>query len=589
MDQHNYDGDNDNYFNYDDDAYEQHNTLDLFDEEYNPEINSMTSSNVEPHPEVNQFNVQNEQHLNLIYRRMVAGLCFRLPNSATCPDDVFESWMATFMAEAVDDPNGKSKCFRYTWTQTKKSGFDIPVLKYHVAGDIATFCNMVKSNNLVQRTMIKLPDGSFPNKTNWDTALKLNIFTPVAIKKDVDSGIPNDIPATDPKYLSIIDGIVNYLTGDYYCQGLSKPNPGFVAQQYFMDYDENLKVLKYVYKVGKETIPTDMLPSFKDGTYFNYRATVSAIKRRYGRGHTQETMIDWFRKLDQALNNNNPTEFKIQHLRTLITEKFITDPNKFPVCSDFEGDELVQKYPEEFSPMIATLLHYITFISQLNRSDWDKIQRLYHLEIKGKVDYKAWHENRSELYRVIDEFKAQKPSNINYTDISPNNNEIEMIRRANNQPRARQQQNWRNQGRPQFQQRPNNQRIRPNQQYRPNPRPRAPPQRQNSGRPAPTQSYSQNRLKRMLCMSCSRWAGTNKYHIGPWGGGPNSNCPYDRSGNIRPGYKFITHIYGAPVENIQMIGYQDIECEGLEFASPSVNQISETENYLIGRALADQN
>ena len=138
-------------------------------------------------------------------------------------------------------------------------------------------------------------------------------------------------------------------------------------------------------------------------------------------------MIDWFRKLDEALNNSCPTEFKIQRLRTLISSKFITDPSKFPTCSDFEGDTVIQQYPEEFSPMIATLLQYMTLSNEVPRSDWDKVQRLFHQEIKGKVTYKSWHENRSEFYRVLDEYKMTNKSVNHYS-------EVNLVRRGQTRP-----------------------------------------------------------------------------------------------------------------------------------------------------------
>ena len=93
----------------------------------------------------------------------------------------------------------------------------------------------------------------------------------------------------------------------------------------------------------------------------------------------------------------------------------------------------------------------------------------------------------------------------------------------------------------------------------------------------------------MLCMSCSRWAGANRYHQGPWGGGPNSNCPYDKSGNRRPGFQFLALIDGYDVNQIQIEHFHDLESEGLTYANPDVNtlQTQDSNNYLIQKALND--
>lgn len=541
----------------------------------------MTSATVEPEsPQVNNFDVKNDSHMNLIYRRMVAGQCFRLPNSPTCPDDIFESWIATFLNEASDDPEGKSRSFRFSWRQDRKGDQDVPIVKYFCAQNITGLIDIAQNSGYINRTNIRLDDNTVPALSKWKEALKINIFTPVKIDKNEAAGIPADIPATNSAYLSIFDGIVNYLTGGFYKGGLNS-NAGFVTQKYFSDYSDNLKVLKYAYKTGSETIPVDMLPSLKEGTYHDYTALIAAVKRRYQRGYTQETMVDWFRKIDEALTNKCPTEFKIQRLRTLLEPKFITDPSKFPTCSDFEGDSVTQRYPEEFSPMIASLLHYITLSSEVPRSDWDKIQRLFHLEIKGKGTYLSWHENRSELYRVIDEYKATNKS------VNQVHDNINAIRRGQFRP---------NRGRGLSRPKPNNQNFQNYQNFSPNKNVYRPPQRQpqyqQQRRPQPPrnsqgQNSNENRLRRLLCMHCSRCAGTNKYHQGPWGGGPSSNCPYDKNGRRRPGLRFLARIFGENVNEVSVEHYQDIDNEGLEYESPSMNQISDTQNMLIARAMGN--
>ena len=559
-----------------DDNYEDNYEYELFDEEnQQPTINTMTSSTVESTEQVNNFDIKNDSHLNLIYRRMIAGLCFRLPNAPTCPDDIFESWMATFLTDSVEDPSGKSRAIRFAWTQERVGDFEIPIVKYFCAKNLTELINIAKESGLITRTNIRLHDNEPPSKTCWSEAMKVNIFTPVQIVKDETNGIPADIPATPQRYLLVYDAIVHYLTGGYY--KTDDETAGFPTQKYFLDYEENLKVLKHAYKIGSETIVIDLLPSFKEGTYFDYKATVSAVKRRYGRGLTQETMIDWFRKLDEALNNKSPTEFKIQRLRTLISAKFITDPSKFPTCSDFEGDTIVQNYPEEFTPMIATLLHYMTLSNEIPRNDWDKVQRRFHQEIKGKVTYQSWHENRSEFYRVVDEYKSSNHS-IRQCD------EINAVRQGQLRPNRGRNYN-RNQN---ISQNRTNQTRNPI--YRP-PQQRQVrnPIRQNPNRPNNRQTSNtdnKNRLRKLLCMSCSRWAGENKYHQGPWGGGPSSNCPYDKNGRRRPGYRFLASIFGEDVNCIQIEHYLDIESEGLEYET--VNHVSDANNYLIARAMENQ-
>ena len=570
---HNYDDDN----NYD---YENdENTTDSltqFFENLDPgeSINNMMDQNNQS-DDVNEFSVKNDTHLNLIYRRMLAGQCFRLPKTPTCPDDIFESWASSFLTDLEEDTAGKSRSFRFAWTQSQCNNLDASVPIYHVAKDVRGLISIVENTNLVKKGNIRLVNGSEPTVTNWKECLKLQTFAPVKIKKDESVGITQDIPKTEDRFLKILDGIVNYLTGDFYKSNWGG-EPGFITQKYFSEYDKNLKLIKSIYKDGGNTITIDLLDSFKNGTYHNYTATVAAVKRRYKRSHTQETMMYFFRKIDDVLAVDNPTEFKMQHLKTLISTKFLSD--KFPVCSDFEGDSHQQKYPEEFNTIIATLLQYITMSHEINRSDWDKVQRMYHQQIKGKVTYVAWHENRSELYRVMDDYLSTKPQRS-----------INQI--ARNNPRRNQNNRFSQNNRP-----------KPTAPFR---QPRAPPRhpaqppfrpplpqynapRQNQQMQKQNNASILNRLKRLLCMHCSRWAGANRYHHGPWGGGPNSKCPYNRQGELRPGLKFINQINNMNVNEVGVKHYHDIESEGISYVDPcTLNTISEKDNYLIARCLGD--
>ena len=236
--------------------------------------------------------------------------------------------------------------------------------------------------------------------------------------------------------------------------------------------------------------------------------------------------------------------------------------------------------------MIATLLHYITLSSEIPRADWDKVQRLFSLEIKGKATYMSWHENRSELYRVIDEYKSASKT---IGQVHPDINAIQRGQFRSNRGRsARPNPNRTNNNNN------NNNRFSQNRGplYRPpqqrQNRPPIRPQRPNpNNKPSTGGDSNRNRLRRLLCMHCSRWAGENRYHQGPWGGGPSSNCPYDKNGRLRPGYRFIGAIHGTSVHSIQVENYHDIESEGLEYEEPALHQISETNNFLIARAMGN--
>ena len=95
-----------------------------------------------------------------------------------------------------------------------------------------------------------------------------------------------------------------------------------------------------------------------------------------------------------------------------------------------------------------------------------------------------------------------------------------------------------------------------------------------------SKNEKRKRLMHLLCSHCSRHAGTNKYHHGPFGGGENSKCPYDSRGILRAGYKFIAGIFGESVNALNIPDLQEIEAEGLSYETPNVSSVEPGQKLL---------
>ena len=109
--------------------------------------------------------------------------------------------------------------------------------------------------------------------------------------------------------------------------------------------------------------------------------------------------------------------------------------------------------------------------------------------------------------------------------------------------------------------------------YRPNTRPQGNRNNNLGGR-----LETRERLRRLLCRNCSKWAGTNKYHQGPYGGTPESNCPYDRNGKPRPGYRFIGKIEGINVVEFDIPDVGEIDAVGLEYEDETIDYVDNSVN-----------
>ena len=570
-------------------------------EDYPPNgaIENETESSYQDYDEQNYsvdwINTKNPQEMSLYQRRMVAGQHFKLPDETTISDAQWESFKGTFMSDLGDDVTEKAKTFRYLWEDEDDNPSAVKP-SYGVAKNIVQLGKLLE-NGKIMRDDIEYKgvgnDGGNPSQTAWDAIMTMTTF--VAFKVEPTEG--PTIEPTQELHRKIIDCIINYITNDYYSEAAKKehPNatkdgahPGAIAKMYFEDYSDNVKIMRKAYKCGQVLLTSDLSPNFTAGFYPNYAAVLNAVKRRYGRCRTQDTMVDLFRKMNKVFSDKGPFEFKIGLLRNLLKKHYITDKNDFFVAKDFEDDRTKQRHPEGWTPIVATLAHYVSFLKTIDENRWDHVEKEFSHVIKGKLTYQSWHENRQELYKVMDqEIKSKRPSvnrietahiyNVDADENIDGMTDEELIAFI-----RQRRQNYRNStnkktGRPNAQRRfdPNFRKSYPNQ---PKPAPKRNPVRQNANYRQMNTNDKREGLRKLLCRNCSRWSGTNKYHHGPYGGTKDSMCPLDDKGRPRQGFKFIRAYYGTEVNEIGVEDYRDLADDGVEYEE--VNAVTNAyDNY----------
>lgn len=369
---------------------------------------------------IDWINTKNPQEMSLYQRRMVAGQSFKLPDEPTISDAHWESFKGTFMADISDDVNEKAKSFRYLWEDEDDNPSSTRPA-YGIAKDIVQLTKLMETNRVLREDIDYKGHGNEngnPSESAWNNVMKMTSFQAFKVEADESGGTA--VEPTNEHHRKIIDAIVNFTTSNYYNDAAVKkhpaqtgtgPHPGSVAQLYFEDYSENVKIMRKAYKCGQVLLTSDLSPNFTAGMYPTYTAVMNAVQRRYNRCRTQDTMVDLFRKLDKVFKDRSPFEFKIGLLRNLLKKIYITDKNEFFVCKDFDDDRNKQRHPEGFTPAVATLLHYISFTKNIDESRWEAIEKEYHHQMNGKPTYRSWHENRQELYKILDEeVKRRKPS-----------------------------------------------------------------------------------------------------------------------------------------------------------------------------------
>ena len=516
----------------------------------------------DPKTEVNFVDVNDPKQYAIYQRRMVAGEKIRLPNTPTVTDEMWYSFEHGFM-NLSDDTGERAKAFRYFW-EPENAEVTALTVPYGVAGNITQIVKLIESGR-IQKDMISV-DGNTPTDKIWEKVKKLTLVNYTMVDIKAESPATQIQQAKTPvAELKCVDAIVNFLTNDYYVipAEIEGGEHGRIADLYFKDFSINLKTLRRAYSEGKDYLPYGMTECFKSGMYADYKQTLAAVKRRFGRCKSQDTMMDLFRRLDKAFSEKTRHEFKIGNLRNILQEFYIT--KDFPVCSDFENDKIKITTKEEYGPMINTLLQFIIFQKEIDKSRWDAVQLEYHHKMNGKPTYRSWHENRPELYKILD--KEIKYDSKYKTAVNNVNDEgIDAVQNRNRQ-RYQQQQQPR-------QQQLQRQRFQPSWNQRRNNSNQAMMQR----RPNNNNNDVKKRLQNMLCRHCSKWAGENRYHAGAKGGDVNSACPYDQNGKLRPNRKFVGRIAGIDVEEVGVEDYRSSEIDDLEYYDPDENEVDVVEN-----------
>lgn len=512
--------------------------------------------------------VNDSKRYDLIYKSVIAGTAFRLDSNATKLDQgLWDAWYSGFTATMHKDEYSFIQKFAVLWSIND----DDSDVTLGVPENIEQLADLLKKGR-IDRTDIDYTkrEGSYaghPTVNNW-TAIK-NLTNATWNLRDE---APN-VTRTPDVLRDIVDKIVNKISGGYYHRTAVRANLfGTEAETYFQAADGIRKAFRKFRHLSTRLLPSDMVSSFLDGFYPSFDILIKALKRRYGLGNEDVSIIEHFREFDKIIAETAPMEFKIGKLRAEIRKMLFVKEDEFPICQDFPGHKEIQSHREEFTPIVHTLLLYNIFKSKVPKSDWERIQKEYLNMLPGTPTDQKWHEHRYNLYKILDkEFKIRghnrNQSSVNsvqnfcgqnsaqqseydaddYDDLSED--EINLLR------------NYRQR----------------NLRTKTNKRPQ-----QKLGRPKPRQTVSnqaklKSRLNALECRNCTKWAGAPRHHHGPYGGGPSSNCPYDRNGNKRKGFAFINEINRQPVASLEdvdndfEIKYGDIEDESEDENNSRVN------------------
>ena len=332
-----------------------------------------------------------------------------------------------------------------------------------------------------------------------------------AVHEDGDSSkreITPAIPATKATILRTIDAIVDGITNGYYSE--DNGDNGATAKAYFDNSEDAVENMDTVYKNMELYLPYGIFPSFALGSFSNYDSLMSALRRFYGEDESQQTMIDVIRKIVKLVKKNQRMEQKIAEFREIAHQFMIVDKKDWIKPRDFTDDRTAyMEAAENYGPFTVTMLLAMVFSHNIPESRWPSIQALFSARCTD-LSYKSWHENRPELYKILDA-ERKTPGAISGVQDS------ETIAYANNS-------GWKK-----------NQKKKPSRQNQGQPKPR----RSTNGGKNKAASGGGKTVERM-CRTCTQAAGKPVYHDGPFGGG--RNCKYNKNGKPKQSRRGINSV-----------------------------------------------
>ena len=454
------------------------------------------------------FSLSEADQLKIINKSAQVGNAHRLLPLKSITDTAIETWEHCFTGNLSDQEAMKMEAFHFLWR--KGDVGKVATIPFRGVAANVTQLVYLMADNRIFRESVGL------EVSEWLELMKLEVFQ---METKLASGGDPAVAKTSDVLKKNLDKVVNFITTDYY----KADKPGEATEAYFKDAKESRKAIDKVYKNAQLYLLEDLCPSFEDGAYENWASVMKAIRRFFGKDECQETMIDRFKTLREIVKSNKRMETKVIKFREFL-RKFMVDSKDekdWIKGRDFPDDKRAfQTAPERYSPAFATLFQYIIFCEKIPYADWEKVQTTYHGFLKEPT-YRNWHEQRPELYKIMDR-AMKKSESIN--GMSEQEPEINYFSRSGGKgkqvPKRKEKgKEWKSQKSKSYGSSNSNSR-----QFA--------KRKSDKGKLSP-------KLQKYKCNRCSRFAGRPIAHKGPYGGGANSNCLYNKKGKRRNGYEAI--------------------------------------------------
>ena len=144
--------------------------------------------------------------------------------------------------------------------------------------------------------------------------------------------------------------------------------------------------------------------AFDQGILRNYNQLIKWVYKKCNITKSTESMSDYFKELDQAINMEGDIDCRILKYRMVLNKLYThgsrTDVVQFP---DIEDDPIIWTRKEEYSP-IQSMLFLFNIWKKTDAKSWQNIEDEFRSELGGVNYTKAnWMKNKPRLFELIDQ------------------------------------------------------------------------------------------------------------------------------------------------------------------------------------------
>ena len=422
----------------------------------------------------------------------MSGNAFRLPDKIEPGkfEQVISMWYTCFCGNMKTEQVKTMRNFKFLWRRDDDRISSRPVRG--IAMDFADMKFLMSSGRIDPSDFPSISIEKWAEVEGFTGKL---VFEEVKQVK-VDGRVT--VPAqskTSEDILSTLDAIVSGITNRYY--DTAGANVGGITKAYFEGAKDAAAAMEVVCSNMSMYLPLAVAPTFALGAYDSYDSLMAALRRFYGEDECQETMIDVVRKIQKIVKKDLRMEQKISEFRELAHRLMIVEKKDWIKPRDFTDDRTAfMEAAENYGPFTSTMFIALELILNHQQSRWPSIQALLNARVVN-TSYKGWHENRPELYKILDAEKKLATSN------RANAVESEVVGYAGAVNRSRNSKKTQSKTK----------------------------QSTKKTKTSKKKSSSSKTDIDKMCRFCTQCANKPVYHDGPYGGG--KNCRYGKNGKLK--------------------------------------------------------